>query len=50
MLNLQKGNQLYDFKRQCQKVEKAYWNILTSSLRHPKIFIEEFGDSLVPLH
>ena len=28
MLNLQKGNQLYDFKRQCQKVEKAYWNIM----------------------
>ena len=28
MLNLQKGNQLYDFKRQCQKVEKTYWNIM----------------------
>lgn len=28
MLNLQKGSRLYDFKKQCQKVEKAYWDIV----------------------
>ena len=27
MLNLPKGSQLYDFKKQCQKVEKAFWDI-----------------------
>ena len=25
-------------------------NLLTSSLRHPKIFIKEFGDFLMPFH
>lgn len=28
MLNLQKGSRLYDFKKQCRKVEKAYWDIV----------------------
>ena len=23
---------------------------LTSSLRHPKVFVEEFGDALMPCH
>ena len=27
-----------------------YLNLLTSSLRHPKIFIKEFGDFLMPCH
>ena len=25
-------------------------NHLTSSLRHPKVFVEEFGDALMPCH
>ena len=31
-------------------LQMAYAAPLTSSLRHPKIFIKEFGDFLMPCH
>ena len=34
----------------CESRLRAIAFFLTSSLRHPKIFIKEFGDFLMPCH
>ena len=40
----------HDNGRMAESPVMMFKYLLTSSLRHPKIFVEEFGDALMPFH
>lgn len=44
------GNEVETVSLRGKEIRFCVGCLLTSSLRHPKVFVEEFGDALMPCH